>query len=151
MSIDRWHTLTVFPWLETVLKNRTRYVPMAAFFLDALRYPLCAHAQASPLGNYSAELEPTAVGRTIKCSSNRSQTRMPVFGAEDRNGQCRACRASKKGRSIELSEGNDTLARTSRGALRAQTVHGPSPRSAGINGLSATAFGRVEYAIAFSL
>jgi hypothetical protein len=62
MSIDRWHTLTVFPWLETVLKNRTRYVSMAAFFLDALRYPptdrrTYRRAQASSLGNHGAEFE----------------------------------------------------------------------------------------------
>jgi hypothetical protein len=49
MSIDRWHTLTVFPWLETVLKNRTQYAFMSVFFLGwrfAIRRPIAAHTGA---------------------------------------------------------------------------------------------------------
>jgi hypothetical protein len=120
MSIDRWHTLTVLPWLETVLKNRTRYLSMAAFFLDALRYPLWLHAQASPLGNHSAEFdrlshEPSnALATDGKLACLPSVPRTAMVNAE-KIGHA----APPKEEAVELSEGSDTLARASRGNYNA--------------------------------
>jgi hypothetical protein len=115
MSIDRWHTFTVFPWLETVLKNRTRYVSMAAFFLDALRYPLWLTLKPRhlaiivPSSNRLSHEPSNALATDGKLACLPSVPRTAMVNAE-KIGHA----APPREEVVELSEGSDTLARASR-------------------------------------
>jgi hypothetical protein len=115
MSIDRWHTLTVFPWLETILKKRTRYVSMAAFFLDALRYPLWLTLKPRPLGNHVPSPNRLSHDPSNALATDGKLACLPsVLRTAMANAEKIGHAAPPKEEAVELSEGSDTLARASR-------------------------------------